>query len=266
MSGFVKEFSATSGATNVTSVQVSIPSAIPVGNALVAAVVTLNSTVPIAGVAATDTKGNTWTFLHTDIIGATTAGTHLLYVNVTHALTTADTITFTYSDVATRSAISVVEFNDILAPDVRADGDNGGNSSNVLATDATTATSEANELIFGTFGLVNPGRIFTATNGFTTLTKVVSSGASGNRAICPEYKYVSVVGDQTANGTLDSSAVWSGIVQTFTLGALPPSRSGRPKVWDGIAWVARDAKTWNGTAWVTHKAKGYDGSTWVESK
>lgn len=147
MSGFVKEFSGASG-TTVTQVQVAVPSAVPVNNSLVAAVVTLSSLTPVGTISAADTKGNTWTFLYSDAVGSDNTSTHTIYATITNALEATDTITFTYSQSATRSAISVAEFNDVLVPDVQAGGDNGGNSSSTLVTDATAATSQADELVF----------------------------------------------------------------------------------------------------------------------
>lgn len=267
MSGFVQEFgSGSTSSSATTTYQVNVVGTVPVGDALVASIVSLNGVSPIASVSAVDSKGNTWNFLYSDQVGSTSTVTHMLYANITNALTSSDTITFTYSDSFTRTAVHIAQFNDTLTPDMRADGDNGGVSWNTLLTNATATTSQANELVVGAWGLVNAGRIFTATNGFTTLTKYASVVGSGERAIAAEYKYVSATGAYTANGTLNSSGTASGIVQTFTLSAAPPARSGRPKVWNGTAWVAHDAKVWNGTAWVEHEAKAYDGSSWVKSK
>lgn len=266
MSGYVTEFSGASGASgNVSSVQVTVPATIPVGESLIASAATLGAGSAISSISATDSKGNTWTYLNTVTVGATFTASHLIYCRVTTELTSSDTITFTYSHDVSRSAISVTQFNDVLVHDVGASG-YSDTSTTVLVTDPTASTAEANELVFGAFGLVNAGRNFTATNGFTGLTKILSDGASGNRAIVPEYKYVSSIGTQTANGTIDVGGTWSGLVQTFTLGGAPPIRSGKPKVWNGVSWQEHPAKVWNGSSWEEFPMKGWDGSGWIESK
>lgn len=45
-----------------------------------------------------------------------------------------------------------------------------------------------------------------------------------------------------------------------------PIRSGKPKVWNGSAWVPHQAKVWNGSTWVNAKMKAYDGTDWVTAK
>lgn len=260
MSGFVREFSGYTPTTQ-NHLTVSVPAAIPAGNSLVAAATILDSGTTIPSITASDTKGNTWTMLHSaKLTGTNTAG-YLLSVVITSALTTSDTITFTYPYWANRSAISIAEFNDVLTPDKYATGDNGGAQWLTLVTPATAMTTQANELIYGAWYMLNPGRTFTATNGFTGLTKVTSNAGSSDRAVATEYKYVTSIGQYTANGTFNSNGSAVGMVQTFSTG-----RTGWPKVWSGSAWVAHPAKVWSGSAWVEHPIKGYDGSSWVSSK
>lgn len=266
MSGFVQEFGFVYGGGSVFSRQFTFPTSVPVGDALVVSLITTGSSGSEGAVTAIDSQGNSWHHLHLKVATGSTTTTHVMYANITQALSASDTITFTFTDYIIRLAVSCAQFNEVLAPDVAADADNGGVSWLTLVTAATATTAEPNELVYGAWGLTNSGRTFTATNGFTALTKYISDGGSGERAIAPEYKYVSSIDTYTADGTLNSGGVAAGIVQTFTLGALPPARSGRPKVWNGTAWVAHDAKSWNGTSWEVHKAKGYTGSDWVESK
>lgn len=45
-----------------------------------------------------------------------------------------------------------------------------------------------------------------------------------------------------------------------------PLRTGKPKVWDGSAWVPRQAKVWNGSSWVNAQMKGTDGTNWIAAK
>lgn len=266
MSGFVQEFSGASGAVATLSVTVAVPSTIPAGDSLVAAATLLDAGTAIASITASDSKGNSWICVHSAALtGSTDTTGHLLHAQITNALTTSDTITFTYPQYANRSAITIAQFNEVLTPDQYATGDNGGASTLTLTTPATATTTQANELIFGAWYMLNQGRIFTATNGFTGLTKVVSNGSTGNRAVVGEYKYVTAAGAYTANGTFDIAGVAIGMVQTFAT-STAPVRTGKPKVWNGASWTVHPAKTWNGSAWVEHPASGYNGSSWVKSK
>lgn len=266
MSGFVREFSGFSGLTSVDSVTVNVPGTIPLGDSFVAAVTILDAGIPISSISASDTKGNIWTCIHSAALtGSTSTTGHLLYAVVTTALTIADTITFTYPNFANRSAITIAQFNDVLTPDQYATGDNGGVATTILVTPATATTSQANELIFGAWHMLNSGRVFTATNAFTGLTKVLSNGASGNRAVVGEHKYVSSAGTYTANGTFDVSGSAIGMVQTFVT-SVYVSRSGNAKVWDGGAWTLHPAKVWDGASWINHPMKGWDGSNWIDAK
>lgn len=267
MSGFVQEFGFVYGGGSVTSRQFTFPTTVPVGDALVVSLITTGSSGSELPVAAVDSKGNMWHHLHLKLTTGTNTVTHVLYVNITQALTASDTVTFTFSGNITRLAVSCAQFNEVLTPDVHADADNGGVSWSVLATDVTAPVAAAEELVYGAWGLTNSGRTFTATHDFTALTKYTSDAGSGDRAIVSEYKYVNSldVTTYTANGTLNSNGIAAGIVQTFTVTSLP-ARSGRPKVWNGTSWESHDAKIWNGTSWEIHKAKGYSASTWVESK
>lgn len=78
--------------------------------------------------------------------------------------------------------------------------------------------------------------------------------------------------DSAANVALTGVRIFSGTMSDLEVAAwmntdiVPAGRSGKPKVWNGSAWVAHPAKAWNGSAWVTHAIKGYDGSGWVKSK
>lgn len=42
-----------------------------------------------------------------------------------------------------------------------------------------------------------------------------------------------------------------------------PPVAGRPKVWNGSAWVRKPLKIWNGSAWVEKPVKRWNGSAWV---
>lgn len=73
---------------------------------------------------------------------------------------------------------------------------------------------------------------------------------------------VAISGLRIFSGTLSNAEVVAWMNDSIT----PAGRSGKPKVWNGTAWVAHPAKVWSGTAWVTHAMKGYNGTDWIPSK
>lgn len=50
---------------------------------------------------------------------------------------------------------------------------------------------------------------------------------------------------------------------TLTTSAAVVTSTGKIKVWNGSAWVAKPLKVWNGSAWVTKPVKHWTGSAWV---
>lgn len=87
---------------------------------------------------------------------------------------------------------------------------------------------------------------------------------SGNPAYSGDY----------VNGVIDEVAIWNRaltsteVSQLYNSGAglqYPfTSATGRPKVWNGSAWVQKPLKVWSGSAWVEKPVKVYNGSSFVE--
>lgn len=263
---FVKEFSGTASVTTATPT-VTVPAGgVPQGHGLVLSIAIQRGAGAISSVTVTDTKGNSYTHIATHVVTGTTSTISVVRSNVQNALVSGDVITITPdAGAVTRAAINIYEFSTGLVYDVSSHGDNGGNSTLNYVAGTTTTTTVANEVVVGSFMMVNAGRVFTAGSGFSGGTKVATTAGTGDRAVATIYKFVSTTGTQSAFGTVDSSGTYVGMTTTFSE-LVVATRSGRPKVWNGTAWVAHDAKVWNGTAWVAHKSKGFDGTSWTESK
>jgi hypothetical protein len=43
-------------------------------------------------------------------------------------------------------------------------------------------------------------------------------------------------------------------------------RSGKPKIWNGTTWTARQAKVWNGSSWQNARISGHNGIDWITTK
>jgi hypothetical protein len=276
MASFLQQFGTENHTSSSATTTVTIPAGgITSGHSLVLSIEFLVSAIPgVTSMTGSDSRGNTYTSgIVRQHSGTTNPGISVgvLYGNITTSLQAGDTVTITPNHATNRVAVSVFEFDVTLTADQSAANDEGDNSSTALNSTASGMTTTANELVIGAFALVNPGRIFTLGSGFSEGTKIQTTGGTSDRAVVAEYKFVTSTGPQTATGTLNSSGFWVAAVQTFSYsggggGGGPRPGTGRPKVWNGSAWVAHDAYVWNGSAWVTHKAKGWDGSDWIESK
>lgn len=275
MASFLQQFGNESHVVSATTT-VTIPAGgITSGHALVLSIASLTGTgTGISSFTASDSRSNSYS---TGVLRQHSGTTNpantvaVLYSNITTTLQAGDTITITPNANTSRLAVSVYEFDVTLTVDQSATNDEADNSTTFMTSTASATTTTANELVIGAFGLINAGRTFTLGSGFSEGTKVSTANGSGDRAVVAEYKFVTSTGAQTATGTLNTSGFWEAAVLTFSYssgggGGGPRSGTGKPKVWNGSAWVAHNAYSWNGSAWVAHKAKGWDGSNWVESK
>lgn len=123
----------------------------------------------------------------------------------------------------------------------------------------TTVT--ANAMVVSLCGTRAPGT-YVAPSGFSGTSK--SSSSSGNVLVASKIK---------ATAGSENPAVWTGITSdsaaytcasvTMALRPAGAGGTGRIKVWNGSAWVAKPVKVRNGSAWVTKPVKRWNGSAWV---
>lgn len=87
------------------------------------------------------------------------------------------------------------------------------------------------------------------------------SGADSNMSATDSSANVALTGIRIMSGTLSDSEV----VDWMNTPIVPPGRSGKPKVWNGSAWVKHQGKIRNGSSWDPVSLSGYDGTDWVAS-
>jgi hypothetical protein len=233
----------------------------PAGNTLIASVITLATTVD--GLTVTDAAGNAWTTTST-VATSDTSRVYLAKTTLTSALAAGAVITFTLATAATRAAASVLEFTGAYTAGVVA----ASNQNSGTAISTPTVTPAADSLVIAALGLVNAGRIFTATSPWVAATKVLSTAGTSDRGIQLSYRDA-VSGSATAfAGTLNSSGSYAVLEQAFAPATAPPappgagtvtiktasggvfsSHTAHPKAYVGGAWVPAKPKRWNGT-WV----------------
>lgn len=224
------------GIMNVSGTVFTIPitAAVAVGKFLVVSTHDSASTPLVTTV--TDSKGNTYTKDLEFIDGNPAAISGSVHQSRTKiaagkALASGDVVTVTFSGAATRAVGMVgVYGDDISGRDpvgVGPSGNSGSATSSSLAT-ASATTTHASDLLVGTVGLVSSARIFTPTNGWTALTKGISTSGSGDRGVQQVYKYVASPGPYNCTGTLNSASLWGIGYQPYAIAdPAPPARSGR---------------------------------------
>lgn len=209
-----------------------ITAAVAVGKFLVVSVHDAAATA--LTVTCTDTKGNVYVkdLEFTDGNPAAISGSvHQLRTKVTTALVSGNVVTVTFNSAATRAVGMVgVYGEDISGRDpvgVGPSASSGASTSSSLAT-ANATTTHASDLLVGTVGLVSSARVFTPTNGWTALTKGISTSGSGDRGVQQVYKYVASPGPYNCTGTLNSASLWGIGYQPYAVAdPAPPARSGR---------------------------------------
>lgn len=88
------------------------------------------------------------------------------------------------------------------------------------------------------------------------------SGSNSDMSSTDSASSVAFTGLRIFSGTLSNVevATW------MNTDIVPPSRSGKPKIRNGSAWVSHPAKIWNGSSWISKPIKGHDGTDWVIAK
>jgi len=212
--------------------------------------------------AVSDSKGNTWVADRT-VAPITGQTTYVLQSStlVTTTLNAGDTITVNApGNTPNRFAVTVQEFNDIVASnDTGSVNDNGGASSSNLTSGSFT-TVNPNNLIVNVVGLVSAGRTFTPGTNYHGGTKVASTNGTGDRAVVAQWRYVTNTSLFTTPSSLNAGSIYASVAQAYT------GRSSNAKVWNGSSWASHPVKVWDGSGWVVHQAKGHDGSSWVVGK
>lgn len=234
---------ATAATTSVLTV--TSPTAIAVGNYLIARVAVDNSGSSGAapGCTITDAR-NTWTVLGPSLSdpGAAAAGAtaYLCYVKVSTAYQAADTITFNWGGISTTAkAIVLEEWASIhritpVAATAVTNNSVAAASTTAVTTGAITATTP-NQLVYAmlaTEGIAadTVGADADTTNGsWVTLTTTASANATAtnNQRVSGQYKQVTAAGAQTWDSTI-TSRDWAAIAVVFAVDEELPAVYVRP--------------------------------------
>ena len=199
-----------------TSISITVPAGgVAAGNTLIVSF----AMDPASGaVSCTDTKGNAYTAAVDVTNGSGTSGvrTVVFSARIVTALVPGDTITVSYPSVVA-DAVSINEFSGLGFVDktMTATGNSTSPSSGSTAT-----TSQANELLLGTFGVeTKKDDPFTAGATYTALQNAgsgTSSTPTDHVSIDPEYRIVAATGSYLADGSIAPSPHnWGAAIVTF---------------------------------------------------
>lgn len=237
--GYVNDRGTTANATAATtsSVTLTSPTTIAVGNYLIARVAVDNSGTNGAapGCTVTDPRSNTWTVLGPALVdpGAAAAGAtaYLCYTKVTTAYQAADALTFNWGGVSTTAkAIVVEEWTNIhpTAPvAVSAVTANAAASTAVTVSITPTASNQLVYTCLATEGIAGDSITYDSdtTNGtWTTLSRTASANATAtnNQCVAGQYKVVTAAGAQSWDATI-TNRDWAALAVVFAPPPLPPA-------------------------------------------
>lgn len=219
---FVRQLGSGTSKSSASSIAFTCSGTAAIGDTVIVSYVGSTTTSAVSSV--TDTQGNTYTVL-SDVAG-TTSRIAIAGSVLTTALTTSDVITV---NLAAASSVRVVAGNDFsgltLTQDVTAVTAHG--TSSTPSTGASAATTTANTLTFGAFGVSNgtASGTFTQGTGFT-LDQAATTGTSGtNRSLGTEHRINSSTGTQTANGSYGTSMAWDALEVVLQAAAATTAKS-----------------------------------------
>jgi hypothetical protein len=226
---------ATAGTTS--SVTLTAPTTITVGNYLVARVAVDNSGTNGAapGFTVTDPRSNTWTILGPGLAdpGAVSAGAtcYIGYAKVTTAYQAADALTFNWGGISTTAKACVVEewtnIHSASPVAVSAVTNNSVTAGSTTAVSATIVPTAADQLVYtclATEGVIADSITYdadTTSGAWTILTRTASANATAtnNQCVAGQFKVVSASGSQTWDATI-TSRDWAAVAVVF---APPPA-------------------------------------------
>jgi hypothetical protein len=195
--------------TTGTTLQVTVNSAVPVGDTLIARVVADYSA---AGPTMTDSKGNTYTRDRTAPNSGNTIRASIFSSPITTALAPGDTITLTTASVAAR-ALTIDQFHGLYTSGLLDQANGTSGNSTTPGTSISITTTHANSLVIGMTAVEGPledvyeqdmlGQ-FSSPNREGTDSDTADTNVTINGA----YKSVSITGNYQYRPTIDPARNW----------------------------------------------------------
>jgi hypothetical protein len=223
--GFVQNIGSNQSKTAGASITITVPAGgVAAGNSIL---ITFAMDDTDGAVSATDSNGNVYAVdADANRVGVNDrVRTVILSAHNVAALAGGDTITISHPS-ATARAASAAEFSGLAPTGALDQTSTNVGWSTAPSSGATSATTQADELLIGAIGVEGPlGDTFTPGAGYTALTRAGTTGgfSTSNITIDPEYRIVSATGAYLANGTLGTSRRWAAAIATYKMGTPTPT-------------------------------------------
>lgn len=159
---------------------------------------------------------------------------------------------------AVRAAVYVLRGVDTTTPLDATTTTDTGPSGSASPPDITTVTANAMVVIISA---LTSSSTITVPSGFSNLATAVN-GTTGKTLISSKIQATAGLVNPP-NYSISGGSTSANASATLALRPAGTGTTGRMKVWNGSAWVAKPVKVWNGSAWVTKPAKVWNGSAWV---
>jgi hypothetical protein len=207
--------------TSGTSLVITTTAAVSAGDDIIVAFASDSST---GAVSVADSAGNSYTSA-ADINNPSGVRTVIFVAYHVNALPSGSTITITHPSVTARAAVASV-FRGLLSAGLDRTH-TGTGSSTSPSSGATSATSQADELLIGGVGTEGPSGDAAGTWGgsFSDLQRVGTTGGTATTNICVSmgYRIVSSTGTYTASKSSITSRDWATAIATFRMDNAAPT-------------------------------------------
>ena len=210
----VKEVGTASSSTLGTTLTITVPATgVARGDTIILFAGTSGSNNAVSTV--TDSRGNAYTVDVRRSSTASSVNTNIVSAPVTTALVGGDTIKVTFNDTMSIRLALATQWRG-LATTGRLDRTATSQSSGTSLSSGTTgATTQASELVLGSFS-AGENATFTATGGATAFaTQLRASLGSTFRTQWQSYRIVSAKGTYSATGTASRSSLYAGAIATY---------------------------------------------------
>lgn len=210
---FVKELVDYSDATSSNSISLTVPSGgVPAGDTLIVTVEYETGTGSISSVS--DSSSNTYTVDATGRFNGSGNKTAISICSayMTTALSSGDTITINFAASYNHKAAWVTEFSGLASSSfVDQTANNNGTNANTVDSGTTATTTQADELLFASFGVATTGSQTLVPESSPISYTALSSKVYGGS----EYAIVSSTGTYNATGDFNSANHWAGAIVTY---------------------------------------------------
>jgi len=244
---------ATTFASSVTSMAVSLPASIASGDLLIAHVGVRNAgtwTLPSGWVALTEQAG-----------GGAVGEMGVWYKIATGSEGASATWTTNTATTAAWQVRKITGWHGTTPPELTA---TSGDAVAVNPPSRTASWGAADTLWLAVVGSSANTMSFTAApTNYTSLTTTTASTGGGASNAGSAVRQLNAASEDPGTFTTSTNRWWAAATIAVRPSAGAPATTGQIKVYNGSSFTAKPVKVWSGTSWVTKPLKRWNGTSWV---